>query len=662
MVKYNIYGIGDNMKKSKIFILFCFLLILLAGFTGCAKGKSINLKNAKPYVEADFVKEIARIKDNGFNLAIDSVPKIAVIYPVQISAEVLEAIKDMQSILSEIIGAKIDFQPDNIDDSGYEISLGKTNRLTKNAKNFFKDIENDGYGIFYELDKMFIYSDTDSGIINAIYGFLEDSLGCMWLTADESYLPPLPTINLERHNEIYNPDIIWRSVYGYEQMNSKQWVNRLKLNGVDVTPDGREKHKGWGTWCHTMFNFLSPDEYFDEHPEYFSEVDGVRVKKQLCLTNENVYQIVKNNMAAKINANPEYKYWDFSIMDVYGGCECANCAELDKAEGSGMGSLLPFVNRLATEFPSKIISTLAYFHTVEPPRNLKPLDNVIIKLCAMPGDQASPYSIGKTNGSKNFKQQVHNWSAISNNLFIWDYTTNFNHLLLPFPNFAVQQPNTQFYMQNNVYGVFHQSSREYGGEMAEMRAYIMAKLMWDSDVDVNSLMSKYLSVYYGSEVGKEIILIMQRMHDALYTSGRPLGLYDDPSWHNFGYLSETNVDYYFKQYEKAVKKSGGNNAVMKKLEKYKIPLLYAKMYQSGFGFKEKTAAADEFFGLLEKYEITSVTEIATPIEVIKQNFENELRNRKNLLGIIIGCVTVLGIIIIVVTIAILRHIKKKDFI
>lgn len=616
------------MKKS-LAVIMVFIVMLFA-FVGCvpSTGDSINLTNVNEYDETKFIQSMAADKTDGITLAENGKASFAIVYPAKADGEFLMAIKDMQRILSEMIGDAVVAESDARLQSGYELCIGNTNRTDVNLITFAAGINNDGYAIKFTENKLFLYADNNVAAINAIYGFLEDELGCVWLDMQNDYIPSLPTIILDKKDEIKNPSIVWRSVYGYEQMNSIAWKNKLKLNGVEYA-DGREAHSGWGTWCHTFFTFLDPKNYYESNPEYFSLQGGKRVANQLCLTNENVYDIVRNNLAERIAANPDKKYWDVSIMDVNkGGCECDECSALDKAEGSGMGSLLPFINRLADEFPDVMISTLAYFHTVEPPKTLKPHENVLIKLCAMPGDQASSYALGATKLADNFKKQVEGWSKISNKLFIWDYTTNFSYLLMPFPNFAVQQANTEFYLENNVYGVFHQSSREYGGEMAELRAYIMAKLLWDNDIDVEYNMSKYLQLYYGKAAGGEISSIMQRMSDELYKSKKVLGLYDVPSAHKNGYLSSTNVDYYFDCYNRAVDASKDNEIVLSRLEKYKISLLLARMYQSGYDFAAKENAANEYFELMEKHGIKSATEIKTDMAEVRNWFESDVRMSK----------------------------------
>ena len=61
--------------------------------------------------------------------------------------------------------------------------------------------------------------------------------------------------------------------------------------GIQHAHDGR---------AHSYFWYVSPDEFFDTHPEYFSEIGGVRVREetQLCLTNPDLLDIVAEGVEA----------------------------------------------------------------------------------------------------------------------------------------------------------------------------------------------------------------------------------------------------------------------------------------------------------------------------------------------------------------------------
>ena len=86
--------------------------------------------------------------------------------------------------------------------------------------------------------------------------------------------------------------------------------NRLNRNGRDGS---LHEIQGAGidwvpkVFAHTFDKFISPAEYFDTHPEYFSMVKGKRTaeKSQLCCTNEEVIKIVTEKALKYLKDNPQ---------------------------------------------------------------------------------------------------------------------------------------------------------------------------------------------------------------------------------------------------------------------------------------------------------------------------------------------------------------------
>lgn len=480
----------------------------------------------------------------------------------------------------------------------------------------------DGYRIKIGDKNITICGATQAGSRNGVYGFIEDFLGCMFLTPDDTFIPENKTVCLEKTDRVFKPATSWRDVYAYETVQNK-WAAKLRLNGIDVESDDPEKsieelqYEGWGTWCHDCYDYLSPDDYFADHPEYFSEKDGVRVtsydnrEAYLCLSNPEVFEIVKNSLAKKIEENPDVMYWDFSGNDnpSLAGCQCEKCRAADKAAGgTGMGTLLPFLNKLAKAFPDKYISTLAYLHTLKAPKNMKAEPNVVIKLCSMPGDQASAYLDGANANSAEFKAQVEEWSKITDKIVVWDYVVNFAHLLMPFPNFAVQAKNQQFYEENKIIGVFHQASREKGGEFASLRAYVLSRLMWEgSQTDVAGCVSKYVAAYYGAAAPK-IIEYMNLCASELCKSHKKLGLYDGLMPHYSGYLSENNIERYRKLISEAKEAVAGDAELESRVEAVELSVEYAAVLLPEISDFERQNILSKVNELCEKQGVTMVCE------------------------------------------------------
>lgn len=78
-----------------------------------------------------------------------------------------------------------------------------------------------------------------------------------------------------------------------------------------------------------------------------------------------------------------------------------------------------------------------------------------------------------------FPENLKKWNEITNKLYIWDYTTNFAYMTTAFPNFEALRKNVRFFAENGVVGMFEQGNiGNPNGEFGEIRAYLLAKLLW----------------------------------------------------------------------------------------------------------------------------------------------------------------------------------------
>ena len=462
--------------------------------------------------------------------------------------------------------------------------------------------------------------DSPRGTLYAVNTFLEDVVGCRWYTADASFVPRKRSLSVGALKIRYVPPIQWRAVYYFGAMD-EMFAMRQKLNGNASIVTGsqmtQERHQNWGTWCHTFFSYVSPDKYMSEHPEYFALTGGQRKATQLCLTNPDVLKITLERLkemeteALKQKwppwADPAVKYWDISQMDTGGNCACSNCAAIDNREGTPMGSLLTFINQVAEALPDKTISTLAYSYTQRPPKTLKPAPNVLIKLTNISCMRGLPIENSPFGNDEWFANDLRNWSAICKNLFVWDYVINFANLFGPMPNLQTLQPNVQFLVRNNVRGLFSQGNREIGGEFCHLRAYLLAKLEWNPDCDINAVMDDFLNGYYGP-AGRPIRTYIDEMHAAVVRSGKEVGICDAPAAHRDNYLSAAMLERYDALFDKAEKLVAQDATLLYRVRTARMPLMYARL-ETGAGSPElRWKCADQFLELAKANNILRVTE------------------------------------------------------
>ena len=368
------------------------------------------------------------------------------------------------------------------------------------------------------------------------------------------------------------PAFSFRMAFSHPATDSSYAVEH-RIRQVIKTRDSEDPD--WGLWVHTMHRFVPPAQ-FEQYPEYFAERNGVRVPDQLCLSNPDVLRFTVDSLRAMMQRKPYAEYWSVSQMDNFNHCQCALCHRTDSIEGSPSGTILRFANAVADSFPDKVISTLAYQYSRTAPKVTKPRPNVNIMLCSIEEDRSRP--IRRTADQPgSFTADLRAWSALTHNIIVWDYVINFSHLVMPFPNWKVLAPNLQLFRDNGVPMMFEQGLSSPGGEMPEFRTYLLAKLLWDPDLNVDSLRWRFMDTFYG-EAGVYIDKYTRLLEQELDKSGRALTLYEHPQSHKDGHLSPANLAKYKMLFNSAEAAVMDEDTIYQwRVEDARLGIMYAEL-------------------------------------------------------------------------------------
>ena len=371
-------------------------------------------------------------------------------------------------------------------------------------------------------DGIDILAASPSGLVYGAYALMEQ-LGFGFFAPDCETLPEGP-LQMDEGERTECPAFPVRELFWREAMDGAFAV-KMRLNSArsSILP-----HMGGKTmfynFSHTFDQLVPVDRWFDTHPEYFSMVDGVRIRErtQLCLTNPEVLRLCVEGVLSWVEQNPAYHIFSVAMNDWYNNCQCPACRAIDEYEGSGAGTMLTFVNQVAEKVTQKhphvLLHTFAYLYCRKPPRFVRPHPRVIVRLCSIECCFAHPIAecgkeiglvdvqaglggtfLGDSDTPSSFLRDLEGWAAICDNLYIWDYTTNYANYLLPFPNLSVLQKNLQLFARMGVKGVFEQGNFSLGraSALAPLKIYLLSKLLWQPDADVMALTARFAHAYYG---------------------------------------------------------------------------------------------------------------------------------------------------------------------
>jgi len=172
------------------------------------------------------------------------------------------------------------------------------------------------------------------------------------------------------------------------------------------------------------------------------------------------------------------------------------------------------------------------------------------------------------------KYPIRGWRKITNNIRIWDYTTQFTNFLAPFPDIHTLQPNIKFLRDNHAKWVFEQHSNN-PSELFELRSYIMAKLLWNPDLDVEGLITEFTNGYYqeaGVFVKKYVNLIHMKIQE---DSDFFLFLYGDPSQAFDSYLNPELLQTYNDYFDDAEEAVAQKPEILKRVKAARLSTDYA---------------------------------------------------------------------------------------
>jgi hypothetical protein len=498
-------------------------------------------------------------QQDGLILSENGTSDYVIVIPQDPDSLELRSASELQRYLEQIGGVRIPIAHESTDVNKVSILIGNTT-LNKNIKLSDNQIYIESNG-----NRLIILGSNPRNTLFAVYTFLERFLDCRFYTPDVKRIPQSKVIKIPASFQYtYIPEITTRTVH-----------SRLFYDHPEFADQRKVTHEAFPTYVptarvHTFHVFMPEEVFYRSHPEYYALRNGRRIPTQLCLTNPEVFRIVRDSVEVLLKKYPEARVISVSQDDNAQYCECTACSEINERESSPSGSMIDFVNRIARKFPDKTISTLAYQYTRKAPQTIKPEANVLITLCSIECDRSAPIE----EKCMDFAQDLKEWGAISNNIRIWDYTTQFTNFLAPFPNLLTLQPNIRLFRDNHARWIFEQHSHQ-PSELFELRSYLTASLLWDPDISVDSVMEDFIDGYY-REAGPMISQYIQTIHASLNSDPDFfLFLYGDPSQAFTSFLNPVLLNKYDSLFTRAETAVANQPDLLNRVKKARLGVDYA---------------------------------------------------------------------------------------
>ena len=549
------------------------------------------------------------------------------------------AASELQKYIYEATDVLIPFFSDICEKRSIEIIVGKDSR---NAREYVTEYELDSLGDEGFLIRVaddgtvLICGNKSRGTLYGVYAFLEKYLNFRCLTSKIERIDHVKELVIKTDSVIEKPDFEYRDAYFRDAFNGNfASKNRLNTSIADVSREKGSNTKFFS--AHHTFETLLPSKvYYEKNPEYYSEIDGARVPKQPCLSNKNVIRIMTENVIHQIKENPHCKVFSVAQNDNKCYCCCKKCKEIDEREGSPSGSMITFVNRVAEEVekvaPDVLIHTFAYQYTRHAPRYVRPRHNVIVRLCNIECEFSEPFEVlasrDPSNRASDFIKDVKDWTRIHDRVYIWDYAVNFSNYLQPFPNFYQMAENIRFYKRMGFKGVLEEGNFSYGGgaAMDQLKAYLIGRLLWDANGNVDEIIDTFLSDVYGKGAPfiKEYIL---RATESV--KGHVMSIYSGP---DSSYFNDADIAEYDRLFKRAMEEAE-TKEIRERIEREYLSIEYLKTVHIE-NDDERAKAVDSLAEKVVHFKLTEIMErrnLYDSFEYLKRSRYAKDRNGQYLL-------------------------------
>lgn len=465
------------------------------------------------------------------------------------------------------------------------------------------------------------------GALYGCYALLDEVLGVRWLTSSVTRIPSRPTIILPTLDIHDRPAFSYRDPYWSEAFQ-RDWAARNRCNGpranLDASVGGRTIY---GNSVHSFFTLVPPAKYFATHPEYFSRVNGHWVAdKGLCLTNPDVVAIVVDELLRLIPLQPNAAIWSVSQNDIPDSyCQCDRCESIAQEEESEAGPLLRFVNAIAQKieptYPHVLIETLAYQWSTTPPRKTKPRPNVRVRFVT--SDSCLSHGLDQCQRNTTVYQHLDGWTKLTNQLSVWHYCVNFIHLLQPLPDFDEIGHDIPLLHRMNVRGIFWEG--DYiadGGAFAELKSYLIAKLMWNPARDPRALTTEFLNGVYAQGAPFIQQWIDKQQLEVSRTADHDIrhATYIDPP--TVPYLPDTLLADGTELFDAAERATENSAVALAAVQKTRLSLEYVQLLRSAPGTAERDRLETIVTEKLHHYKIKFIGD-GRPSSTLQQILQSQ---------------------------------------
>ncbi|MBP5640555.1 MAG: DUF4838 domain-containing protein [Victivallales bacterium] len=420
---------------------------------------------------------------------------------------VLEGAKDLQEYCQKVTGIKLPIvnQP-----SQKMISLGANPASGVTAEG----IPLEGYRIIVKNGSVFVIGEdtpngkrcygggVSNGTRNGVYALLEECFGVRWVMPGPygDYYEHKDTVTVPDSGIESAPGFLNRRLPYIQEFTdvSKEWGRRQKL--------------GWSLFLYHSHNWVPvcTVDMFEDHPEWYAMHGGVREQPSgdrymLCISNPSTIQRFADAACEYFAKNPLNSTFSLSPSDGGGWCECDECKKMYETDPEGKLSTTPAVLHFYNEvtklvrakYPDRFLGGYVYAQYIYPPKTPIPLEDGLVLTLATSFNYG--YKMFAPKYKKLTEEMFAEWTKSTHNISYYDLPVTWwrnemaciNGPGLELLKFVYPRAKAADMKGVYVYGL------EAWGH-AGVTNYLLAKLAWNPNLDIDATFSEYCDCAYGA--------------------------------------------------------------------------------------------------------------------------------------------------------------------
>lgn len=247
----------------------------------------------------------------------------------------------------------------------------------------------------------------------------------------------------------------------------------------------------WGLWGHNL------KKVFTDFPinKSFALVDGKTNPDQFCFSADNTFSAISNFVLDEYgDGNTSSNWFMISPNDNDLVCTCASCSKLGNTATNATPAVTNLIAKLAKQYPNHHFFTTAYRTTQEPPAASFE-HNIGVLYSTIDLNKSVKLDVNDRSVVE-FVSQVNKWKQKNARIYLWDYISNFDDYLSPYPVLERAKNHLLFFKSLGIEGIFFNGSGYDYAAFDDVKTYVLSALLIDPDLVVADLASMYFKRFY----------------------------------------------------------------------------------------------------------------------------------------------------------------------